>query len=225
MTVQIEVAAHPLLALSAFVTTFSQPLSQCPTAEALRSLLSKDAEAPLRADDALRTSIRALLRHGGFKPSGRSKPASEYLVRAIEEGALDSINVAVDACNVVSYHSGIPISVVDFDRVREPLRIEIARAGERYIFNASGQEMDLAGLLCLFDAEGPCANAVKDSQRTKTHDGTQRTLSILWGTQSHRANTDDATRWYRVLLAQAGAATDSVTLQSVTRTGVDAHAP
>ena len=39
----------------------------------------------------------------------------------------------------------------------------------------------LPDLLVLCDAEGPCANAVKDAQRTKTHDGTSQTLSILWG--------------------------------------------
>jgi hypothetical protein len=35
-----------------------------------------------------------------------------------------------------------------------------------YVFNQSGQTIDVAGLLCLFDSDGPCGNAVKDSQRT-----------------------------------------------------------
>lgn len=206
----IEVAPHPLLALAAFVTTFPHPLENSPSPDSLKALMVKGAPAPLAADDALRTSIRALLRHGGFKPSGRSKPASEYLVRAIDEGLLDSINLAVDACNVVSYHSGIPISVVDLDRVTPPLRVAIAAEGDRYVFNASGQEMDLAGLLCVFDAEGPCANAVKDSQRTKTHGGTRRTLSVLWGNASAKAHVETAARWYRELLEQAGASTQDV---------------
>jgi len=208
---QLQVETHPLLAVSAFVTTLPQALSDSATPPELRALLSKDAAAPVRADDALRTSVRALLRHGGFKPSGRAKPASEYLVRAIDEGTLDAINLAVDACNVVSYHSGIPISVVDLDRAQLPLRVAIAEDGARYVFNASGQEMDLKGLLCLFDAQGPCANAVKDSQRTKTHAQTLRTLSILWGPQTHRAHVEAATRWYRALLEQAGASTEEVT--------------
>jgi hypothetical protein len=50
------------------------------------------------------------------------------------------------------------------------------------VFNASDQEIDLSGLLCLFDAEGPCANSVKDSHRTKTHDGSTSTLTVVWGT-------------------------------------------
>ena len=60
--------------------------------------------------------VRNLLRHGGFKPSGRSKPASEYLISAVEKGRLGSINAAVDCCNVASLHSGLPISVVDVGR-------------------------------------------------------------------------------------------------------------
>src|SRR5207302_10500488 len=134
------------------------------------------------SDDAVREAVRRLLRHSGFKPTGRSKPASEYLLKAVGEGRLSSINVAVDACNVASLRSGLPISVVDLDRAREPFRVGVAPAGASYVFNASGQEIDLGGLLCLFDAEGPCGNAVKDAQRTKTWDVTRRTLSLVWGT-------------------------------------------
>ena len=56
--------------------------------------------------------MRDLLRHSGFKPTGRSKPASEYLIKATEQGALSSINVAMDACNAVSLHIVLPINVV-----------------------------------------------------------------------------------------------------------------
>jgi DNA/RNA-binding domain of Phe-tRNA-synthetase-like protein len=108
-------------------------------------------------------------------------------------------------------HSGLPISVVDLDLARPPLRIGVAPAGARYVFNASGQEIDLAGLLCLFDAEGPCANAVKDAQRTKTHAGTLRTLSVLWGTTTLPGRAAEAASWYRALLAEAGAETAPAT--------------
>jgi DNA/RNA-binding domain of Phe-tRNA-synthetase-like protein len=153
-----------------------------PSPPELIALLSLIAPAPLHSDDSVREAVRNLLRQGGFRPTGRSKPASEYLLRAVSENKLGSINPAVDACNVVSLHSGMPISVVDLDQAKEPFRVGIAAAGASYIFNASGQSIDLGGLLCLFDAEGPCANAVKDAQRTKTNEGTRRTLSIIWGT-------------------------------------------
>jgi DNA/RNA-binding domain of Phe-tRNA-synthetase-like protein len=99
---------------------------------------------------------------------------------------------------------------VDLDRARPPFRIAIAPEGAAYVFNASGQEIDLSGLLCVFDAEGPCANAVRDSQPTKTHDGTRATLSVIWGCAGHEARLSAAEQWYRALLEEAGAKTEPV---------------
>jgi DNA/RNA-binding domain of Phe-tRNA-synthetase-like protein len=201
---------HPLLDLCAFVTLFPRPLGDMPSSERLLALLKPQAEAPLRSDDAVREKVRALLRQGGFKPTGRSKPASEYLLKAVREGLLSSINAAVDVCNVVSLHSGLPISVVDLDRAREPFRVAVAPAGASYLFNASGQTIDLGGLLCLLDAEGPCANAVKDAQRTKTDPQTRRTLSIVWGTIDLPGRAAQTADWYRSLLEGEGATTQVV---------------
>jgi DNA/RNA-binding domain of Phe-tRNA-synthetase-like protein len=206
----LQIDSHPLLQLGAFTTTLARSLGAMPSPPGLTALLAENAAAPMASDDAVRETVRALLRQGGFKPTGRSKPASEYLLKAAREGTLSSINLAVDACNVVSLHSGLPISVVDLDRVREPLRVGIAPPGASYIFNASGQTIDLGGLLCLFDAEGPCANAVKDSQRTKTGAETRRTLSLIWGTSALPGRTEAAVDWYRRLLEQHGAKTDVV---------------
>ncbi len=202
---------HPLLDLCAFVTAFPRPLGDMPSPPDLQALRSLQAAAPLRSDDGVREAVRQLLRHGGFKPTGRSKPASEYLIRAVGEGKLTSINVAVDVCNVVSLHSGLPISVVDLDRARAPFRVGVAPAGASYVFNAAGQLIDVAGLLCLFDADGPCANAVKDAQRTKTGEQTRRTLSLVWGTVALPGRAAETEEWYRKLLEQQGAATETVT--------------
>jgi DNA/RNA-binding domain of Phe-tRNA-synthetase-like protein len=201
---------HPLLDLCAFITTFPRPLCEIPSPAELLALLALNAPAPLHSDDNVREAVRILLRHGGFKPAGRSKPASEYLFKAASDNALSSINLAVDACNVVSLHSSLPISVIDLDRARSPLRVGIAPAGASYIFNVSGQTIDLAGLLCLFDVEGPCANAVKDAQRTKTTANTRRTLSLIWGAKALAGRAAQAEQWYRNVLEQHGATTESV---------------
>ena len=202
----LTISAHPLLDAAAFVTTFPAPLGELPGSDALSGLLSDKASAPFRSDDAVRSAVRDLLRHGGYKPTGRGKPASEYLIRAAEGGSLAAINAAVDACNAVSLHTGLPISVIDLDRARPPLRIDVAPAGARYVFNASGQEIDLEGLL------GPCANAVKDAQRTKTHAGTTRTLSVVWGSRALPGRAAAASAWYKELLAGLGAATSDAPL-------------
>ncbi|HSJ08551.1 MAG TPA: hypothetical protein VK928_01530 [Longimicrobiales bacterium] len=210
MRSRIDVAPHPLLRVAAFRTGFPAPLGDLPASAGVLALLRVDAAAPLARDEAVRQAVRDMLRHGGYKPTGRGKPASEYLVRAAEEESLGSINAAVDACNAVSLHSGVPISVVDAGLATPPHRIAIAPAGERYIFNASGQEIDLGGLLCLYDAAGPCANAVKDAQRTKTSAATVETLSVIWGVAGHEAQLEMAVEWYRDLLHRQGAITELV---------------
>jgi DNA/RNA-binding domain of Phe-tRNA-synthetase-like protein len=205
----LTVDPHPLLDLRPFVTTFPRPLGEMPAPPELLALLHVEAPAPLHSEDSVREAVRQLLRQGGFRPTGRSKPASEYLLKAVAEGRLGAINLAVDACNIVSLHSGLPISVVDLDRARGPFRVGTAPAGSSYIFNPSGQTMDMAGLLCLFDAEGPCGNAVKDAQRTKTGPETRRTLSLIWGTTALPDRAALAEKWYRALLEQQGATTES----------------
>ena len=206
----LTVAPHELLELEAFVTELPHPLGEVESPAFLRAGLALEADAPFQTSDEVKTAVRALLRVGGFKPSGRNKPAAEYLVRAAGEGKLSTINAAVDACNVTSLHSGLPVSVVDLDRTVGALRVAIAPAGSEYVFNASGQVIDVAGLLCLFDTEGPCANAVKDAQRTKTHPGTTRTLSVVWGTKTLPGRAARAATWYRELLARLGAKTTPI---------------
>ena len=206
----LTVDSHPLVDLGNFVTQFPRPLGEMPSPPELVALLALDAAAPLHSDDAVREAVRNLLREGGFKPTGRSKPASEYLLRAAGQGQLAPINLAVDACNAVSLHAGLPISVVDLDRARGPLRIGVAPAGAHYVFNASGQIIDLGGLLCLFDAEGPCGSAVKDAHRTKTTADSRRTLSVVWGTVALPGRAARARAWYRSLLEQQGATTEAI---------------
>jgi len=200
---------HPQLVAAAFSTELPAPLGELEGA-GMASLLQLDVEAPVARDEALRKAVRDLLRHGGYKPTGRGKPASEYLVRAAGEGKLGSINLVVDACNAVSLASGIPISVVDLDLAQAPFRLALAPAKSEYIFNATGQTIDISGLLCLWDAAGPTANAVKDAQRTKTHEGTRRTLSVMWGCQGFEDQLGSALGWYRRLLERSGAVTQDV---------------
>lgn len=203
----VMIAPHPALRVCAFVSRFATPLGKLDSPHW--------QSAPLERSEALRAAVRDMLRHGGYKPTGRGKPASEYLVRAAEEGGLRSINAAVDACNVVSLFSGLPISVVDVDRAVPPLRIDIAPAGTSYVFNPAGQEIDVGGLVCLFDADGPIGNAVKDSQRTKTDEATQATLSVIWGVAGFEAQLDAADAVYRALINEIpGASIEPVSLRT-----------
>jgi hypothetical protein len=90
----------------------------------------------------------------------------------------------------------------------------VARPGTRYPFNAAGQVIDVANLLCLFDSLGPCGNPVKDSQRTKTGPETRRTLSLIWGTSALPGRSFAAETWYRQLLAPYAREIADVQLQT-----------
>ncbi len=215
-TNEIEVEIHPLLRPTAFSTQFPRPIGEIPSPGWLLEALAIDVPAPIQRDEELRLAVRNMLRHWGHKPAGRGKPASEYLVRAVNQGELNSINVAVDVCNAVSLHSGFPIAMVDLDRARPPFRVSPGHPDEGYVFNASGQEMALKGLVCLRDAAGPCANPVKDAQRTKTDAGTTRTLTVIWGIAGFEENLSAAVGWYHEMLTRAGASVRPVAVDQAT---------
>ncbi len=201
----IDVAPHPILRPSAFITVFPEPLGEMPVPDWVLEFLDLEAETPFQRDESVRLRVRDMLRFWGHKPAGRGKPASEYLIRAVERGELGSINLAVDVCNVVSLHCGFPIALVDLEKAGPPFLVDQGSPEDTYIFNASGQEMSLKGLICLSDAVGPCANPVKDSQRTKTNEGTTRTLTVVWGAEGLEDRLATTVNWYQELLTRVGA--------------------
>ncbi len=135
----IHVAHHPLLRPLAFTTVFPTPLGDSETPEEILKLLSHEAETPISREESHRMAVRDMLRHWGHKPAGRGKPAAEYLSRAVDQGALGSINLAVDSCNVISLHSNHSIALVDLDKAHPPFRVDRGPDEGRYVFNPSGQ--------------------------------------------------------------------------------------
>jgi DNA/RNA-binding domain of Phe-tRNA-synthetase-like protein len=208
MSLAVSVARHELLELGAFVSRFGAPVGEIRTPPGLAG--ADIVDAPF--SEAARAAVRALLRAGGFKPSGRSKPASEYIAASHAEARFPVINAAVDVCNLASLHGGLPISIVDVDLLRggSALRVACAAPGTSFVFNASGQLLDAGNLLALFDDDGPTATPVKDSQRTKTHAATRATLSLVWGTRALAGRTAAVTAWYRAAVEQLGAVTEDV---------------
>ena len=133
-------------------------------------------------DDRSRAATRSVLRNGRYRPSGRGKPASEYLLGVWQkQGRLDSINNAADANNLVSLRHGLPVSAFDVRALRGDLVVRLGRPGEAYVFNASGQILDCADLVAVCDESGPVGSPVKDSQATKVFPGTDAVLYVVYG--------------------------------------------
>jgi len=145
----------------------------------------------------VRDEVRAMLRFGRYKPSGRGKPASEFLLRAALEGEFPLVNGLVDVNNAVSLESGLPGSIFDADLSGRELRLRRGEPGESYVFNASGQAIDLEDLLVVCrrvgDAWQPCGNPVKDSMATKIHAGTTNVVAVLYAPRSESTST--VSRW------------------------------
>jgi DNA/RNA-binding domain of Phe-tRNA-synthetase-like protein len=125
-----------------------------------------------------------MLRYGKYKPSGRSKPASEFLLQAATANTFPVINAPVDINNAISLESGFPASIMDLDLCGDVLRLRRGRPGESYVFNPAGQSIDLEDLLVVAKAangaDEPCANPVKDSMTTKVSSATRRLAAILY---------------------------------------------
>jgi DNA/RNA-binding domain of Phe-tRNA-synthetase-like protein len=139
--------------------------------------------------DQRRQAVRQLLRRGGFKPSGRNKPAQEYLWRAAgPDGDWPSILNVVDALNVVSLRSGLPISLMALNRLQPPFVIRYGRQDESFVFNRAGQTLKLEGLICVcHTVDGvaqPVGTPVKDSQLAKVTAEDTHALACIFAPRS-----------------------------------------
>lgn len=154
--------------------------------EALHGCLKERSGGLDHAQDAYRSEVRGVFRNGRYKPTGRGKPASEYLLRSASEDRFPRINTLVDSCNYLSLASLLPISIWDLERASRhagatnpdalSFRFRLGMVDESYVFNAGGQKVGLEDLIvgAVVDRTGsmgsslPIVNAIKDCQATKT---------------------------------------------------------
>jgi DNA/RNA-binding domain of Phe-tRNA-synthetase-like protein len=131
-----------------------------------------------------KAAVRAMLRFGHFKPSGRSKPSSEYLLSAAIQNEFPLVNGPVDANNAISLRWGYPASIFDLELCGTELLVRRGAPGESYVFNNAGQIIDLHDLLCVCrkenDAWMPCGNPVKDSMATKIRETTRHAAAVIY---------------------------------------------
>jgi len=160
----------------------------CSRPTLLDDVLANAKQGHSRVSSAVQQEVRAMLRHGKYKPSGRGKPASEFLLHAALRGEFPLVNGPVDANNAISLASGLPGSIFDADLTGPRLFLRYGRSGEAYVFNPSGQAIDLEDLLvvCRAGADGrePCGNPVKDSMATRVHADTRSVIGILYAPRS-----------------------------------------
>ena len=123
---------------------------------------------------------RELYRRFGIDPT-RVRPSSEALLRRLRKGeALPRVNSLVDVANALSVQLQVPVGLYDLDKVKgEELVIRLGAEGEGYT-GIGKERVNLAGRICVADAEGPCGNPSADSARTMITTDTERAAWVYF---------------------------------------------
>ena len=141
-------------------------------ARAVQTARSGAAGAPAPA--------RALYKRFGIDPT-RVRPSSEALLRRLKKGEpLPRINSLVDVANALSVQLQVPVGLYDLDKVKgDELVIRLGSEGEAYT-GIGKEKVNVAGRICVADAEGPCGNPSSDSARTMITTETERAAWIYF---------------------------------------------
>jgi len=123
---------------------------------------------------------RALYRRFGIDPT-RIRPSSEALLRRLKKGEpLPRVNSLVDVANAMSVQLQVPVGLYDLDKVRGgELVVRLGNEGETYT-GIGKERVNVAGRICVADAEGPCGNPSADSGRTMITTATERAAWVYF---------------------------------------------
>lgn len=199
----LSVATHEAVKGLSLAIVEARQVQIAPASEALRDWCARQiAEVKqfgVAGGDSRRDAVRHMLRVGGFRPAGRNKPAQEYLFRTMmEHGSLPAIFNVVDVLNLVSLASGLPISLLALERLGLQVTVRYGEATERFVFNRSGQELDLEGLLCVCRTRDsttvPLGTPVKDSMVGKVVE-TDRHIAAFVFAPSSDVSFEELSRW------------------------------
>jgi DNA/RNA-binding domain of Phe-tRNA-synthetase-like protein len=123
---------------------------------------------------------RELYRRFGLDPT-RVRPSSEAMLRRLKKGEpLPRINSLVDVANALSVQLQVPVGLYDLGKVKgDELVIRLGVEGEGYT-GIRKEHVNVAGRICVADAEGPCGNPSADSARTMITIDTERAAWIYF---------------------------------------------
>ena len=141
------------------------------------------------------------------KDPARYRGSAEALLRRIVAGkGFPQINVVVDAINLVSVESRLPVGLYDLAHVTGDIVFRPGRAGESYK-GIGKYDLNLEGLPVFADVAGPHGSATSDSERTMVTAETKEILAIIISFAGPEA-LDRWTQRLSELLAQYAAARD-----------------
>jgi DNA/RNA-binding domain of Phe-tRNA-synthetase-like protein len=123
---------------------------------------------------------RELYRRFGIDPT-RVRPSNEALLRRLKKGEpLPRINSLVDVANAMSVQLQVPVGLYDLGKTKgEELVIRLGADGESYT-GIGKEKVNVAGRICVADADGPIGNPSADSARTMITTSTERAVWIYF---------------------------------------------
>ncbi len=153
----------------------------------LDQLINTRANNPLtEQEETFRLECRNMLRNGSYKPTGRGKPANEYLLKAALDSKFPKVNSLVDINNFISLKYSVPVSVWDTDLANtSSYEFRLGLEMENYIFNAASQTISLKDLIvgCTLnetDGSRPIISPIKDSLQTKLQAQSTNIMGIIY---------------------------------------------
>jgi DNA/RNA-binding domain of Phe-tRNA-synthetase-like protein len=173
------------------------PASPAVLVEELRSCEQRVLKLP--EPRAVLESPQILATRAAYKALGkdpaRYRGSAEALLRRVIAGkGLPQINAVVDAINVVSVESRLPIGLYDLAHVQGDVVFRAGRAAESYK-GIGKYDLNLEGLPVFCDELGPHGSPTSDSERTMVTSATKNVLAVVISF----GGANDLGRWARRL--------------------------
>ena len=124
------------------------------------------------------TTTRAAYKALGKDPARYRGSAEALLRRVIAGKGLPQINAVVDAINLVSVESRLPIGLYDLAHVNGDIVFRAGRAGETYK-GIGKYDLNLEGLPVFCDETGPHGSPTSDSERTMVTGETKHLVAVI----------------------------------------------
>jgi DNA/RNA-binding domain of Phe-tRNA-synthetase-like protein len=144
------------------------------------------------------------------KDPARYRGSAEALLRRVVAGkGLPQINAVVDAINLVSVESRLPIGLYDLGHVTGEIVFRAGRAGETYK-GIGKYDLNLEGLPIFCDVAGPHGSPTSDSERSMVTAATKEVLAVIVSF----GGSESLDRWTQrlgALLQQYASGTEIVT--------------
>ncbi len=206
---EVDRSLHPLGVFAAYTVVWAReprPASfEGEVEELVRYVGSRYTLESVKEDPVFR-AYRDFFWRVGIDPT-KTRPSSEALVRRCLRGSFPRVNTVVDAGNIASAYTGVPIGLYDMDRATLPYALTLSRGGE--VFNPLGGRPETLprGIPVLVDGRGTVMHLYphRDCVETAIRDDTREVFVLGAGVPGVKeTRVVEAVRRVYELLSPAG---------------------